>query len=391
VKVLHVIPSVAMRDGGPSRAVLDMCGALRERGVNTLIATTDADGKGRLPVELAKEISYQDVPIIFFQRQWTESYKYSHPLQHWLDAHVSDFDVVHIHAVFSHSSLAAATACRNRGVPYILRPLGTLDPWSLKQKSFKKKTIWHLGVRRMLKGASAIHYTTTTEKELAEESLGLNHGVVIPLGIDSESTNGAKLKESQGEPPSPSPYILVLSRLHPKKGLELLLPAFLSLVRRDEFKEWKLVLAGDGDAEYVQSLRDLVEKEKGNEHVIFAGWLEGNRKEAALRNASLLALTSYQENFGLCVIEALAYGVPVVVSADVNLAGEIAAANAGWITEVSASAIEKSLSDAMISESERLKRGKNGRELASHFAWPGVTDQLLELYSSITARAFHQV
>jgi glycosyltransferase involved in cell wall biosynthesis len=389
VKVLHVIPSVAMRDGGPSRAVLEMCRALQKRGVDTLIATTDADGKGRLPVELAKLISYRDVPAMFFPRQWTESYKYSHPLQQWLDAHVSDFDVVHIHAVFSHSSLAAAAACRNGGVPYIVRPLGTLDPWSLKQKSFRKRLFWHLGVRRMLDGASAIHYTTAPERELAQGSLGLNHGVVIPLGIESASTNGTMLTEPQGEPCSSRPYILVLSRLHPKKALEFLLPAFLSLVRRDEFKEWKLVLAGDGDAEYVQSLRDLVEKEKGNKHVIFAGWLEGNRKEAALRNASLLALTSYQENFGLCVIEALACGVPVVVSSDVNLAGEIAAANAGWITEINARAIEKSLLAAMISESERLKRGKNGKELASHFAWPEVTDRLLELYSSITAADHH--
>lgn len=387
MKVLHVIPSVAMRDGGPSRAVLEMCGALQKRGVDTLIATTDADGKGRLDVELGRPISYRDVPIIFFSRQWTESYKYSHPLQHWLNAHVNDFDVVHIHAVFSHSSLAAAAACRNRGVPYIVRPLGTLDPWSLKQKSFRKRLFWHLGVRRMLDGASAIHYTTAPERELAQGSLGLNHGVVIPLGIESVSTNGTKLTEPQGEPPSSRPYVLVLSRLHPKKALEFLLPAFLSLVTREEFKEWKLVLAGDGDAEYVQSLRDLIEKEKGNEHVIFAGWLEGNRKEAALRNASLLALTSYQENFGLCVIEALAYGVPVFVSPHVNLAGQIAKSNAGWIAEINADAIRTGLKEAMDSESERLRRGKNGRQFAADFAWPGVTDQLFNLYLSTIAGA----
>lgn len=389
MKVLHVIPSVAMRDGGPSRAVLEMCRALQERGVATLIATTDADGKGRLPVELAKPISYREVPTIFFSRQWTESYKYSPPLQHWLDAHVSDFDVVHIHAVFSHSSLAAAKACRNKCVPYIVRPLGTLNPWSLQQKSLKKKLFWHLGVRSMLEGASAIHYTTAPERKLVEESLGLNHGIVIPLGVESDSTIGTKITESKSEPPSPSPYVLVLSRLHPKKGLELLLSAFLSLAKRDEFEGWKLVVAGDGDPKYVQSLRDVVEREKGNGHVIFAGWLEGDSKKAALRNASLLALTSYQENFGLCVIEALACGVPVVISSEVNLAGEVAAANAGWIADVSAGAIEKSLSAAMISESERLKRGKNGRQLASHFAWPGVTDQLITLYTSISATAVH--
>src|SRR5205085_1067284 len=131
VKVLHVIPSVAPRYGGPSRAVVDMCRALRGGGVDTLIATTDADGEGRLAVELGRHTLFKDVPAIFFSRQWSEAYKYSRPLAHWLDAHVGDFDVVHIHAVFSHACLAAAKACRKRGVPYVVRPLGTLDPWSL--------------------------------------------------------------------------------------------------------------------------------------------------------------------------------------------------------------------------------------------------------------------
>src|SRR5687768_7405033 len=105
MKVLHVIPSVAARYGGPSRAVVEMCAALYGQGIETLIASTDADGDKRLEVELGKPTTFQGVPAIFFTRQWTESYKYSHPLAVWLDEHVADFEVVHIHAVFSHSSI----------------------------------------------------------------------------------------------------------------------------------------------------------------------------------------------------------------------------------------------------------------------------------------------
>jgi glycosyltransferase involved in cell wall biosynthesis len=228
-----------------------MCHALSERGHDVLIATTDADGAERLPVELGRRTIYQNVPALFCRRQWSEAYKYSHPLARWLEAHVRDFDVVHIHAVFSHACLAAARACRRRGVPYVVRPLGTLDPWSLKQKRFRKLAFWYLGGRPMLTGAAAIHYTTQSEEELVAESFGLKRGAVIPLGveeqlltlIDEAEDSVAEVESFDGHP-----YALVLSRLHQKKGLELLLPAFLSLVRRPEFAEWRLVLAGDGDA-----------------------------------------------------------------------------------------------------------------------------------------------
>ena len=93
--------------------------------------------------------------------------------------------MVHIHAVFSHACLAAAQSCRRHRVPYIVRPLGTLDPWSLRQKRFRKQLFWQLAVKRMLREAAAIHYTADEEQRLAEHSLGLKRGVVIGLGVDS--------------------------------------------------------------------------------------------------------------------------------------------------------------------------------------------------------------
>jgi glycosyltransferase involved in cell wall biosynthesis len=385
VKVLHVIPSVAPCYGGPSRAVIEMCRALRRAGVDTLIATTDADGAKRLPVKLIQIVSYDDAPAIFFPRQWSEAYKYSRPLARWLDSHVADYDVVHIHAVFSHACLAAARACRKSGVPYVVRPLGTLDPWSLRQKSLKKKLFWHLSVRRMLDGAAAIHYTARPEQEMAEESLGLARGVVVPLGVDLDSTGVEGATESLQVLDSPfgrSPYMLVLSRLHHTTGLDLLVPTFLSLAMQPEFSEWRLILAGEGDAEYVGSLRSLIESQGPEGHIVFAGWLEGARKMVALRQASVLALTSYQENFGLCLVEALACGVPVVVSPHVNLAPEIEEAGAGWVAPLERGALEHTLTEIMRDAQARARRGAAGRELVHRrFTWSAVADQLVAVYT----------
>src|SRR5215469_17035291 len=103
-----------------------MCRAILEAGSDALVVTTDADGRGRLDVPLGTITAFEGVPTIFFRRQATESLKWSAPLAAWLRAHVAEYDVVHAHAVFSHAPLAAARACRAAGVPYIVRPLGTL-------------------------------------------------------------------------------------------------------------------------------------------------------------------------------------------------------------------------------------------------------------------------
>jgi glycosyltransferase involved in cell wall biosynthesis len=363
-----------------------MCRALRGGGIETLIATTDADGDGRLAVGHGRVVSYEGEPAIFFPRQFSEAYKYSRPLARWLRGHVAEYDLVHIHAVFSHACIAAARACRKAGVPYIVRPLGTLDPWSLAQKRLKKRLFWHLGVKRMLEGASAIHYTAAPEQQLVEESLGLSRGVVVPLGVDVAPASSAAAEEqpTAGPPSGRSPYILVLSRLHPKKGLDLLLLAFLSLAGRREFSDWKLVLAGEGDAGYVSTLRGIAESRGAGGRIVFAGWLEGERKTVALRQAAALALTSRQENFGLCVIEALACGVPVVVSPHVNLAPEIEAAGAGWVTPLERGALERTLAETMRDEPGRIRRGAAGLELVRRrFTWAAAGQQLAQLYASI--------
>ena len=383
VKVLHVIPSVAARDGGPSRAVIEMCQALRRNGVETLIATTDADGPDQLDVATGQPTSYRETPVIFFHRQATESFKYSRSLAQWLDQHIADFDLVHIHAVFSHASMAAAKACRKKDVPYIVRPLGTLDPWSLKQKQWKKDLFWHLGVKQMLHQADAIHYTTVGEKEAAEASLGLKRGVVVPLGIDETLLIGTREEEA---PLWIGPYILVLSRLHPKKGLEVLVRAFLSVVQKPEFESWNLLLAGEGEAGYVSSLKNLVKTNGGNGNVVFTGWLEGDKRDNTLRHASLLALTSYQENFGLCVVEALGCGVPVLLSPHVNIADDVERAGAGWVSPVNIAALEQALTDSLRDQNERTKRGRAGQKFVrEQFNWDSIAGNLTKLYYRLQA------
>ena len=179
------------------------------------------------------------------------------------------------------------------------------------------------------------------------------------------------------------PYVLVLSRLHPKKGLEVLQDAFLSIMQDENFREVRLVLAGEGEESYEQFLKSRIQGHTAAKSILFPGWLAGERKDVALQNASLLALPSRQENFGVCVMESLACGVPVLVSPQVNLSEQIEKAGAGWIAELDERRLKSAMIEALSSPAERAVRGRAGEQLAKNFTWPLVASQLIGLYQSV--------
>ena len=444
MRVLHVIPSVAERSGGPATAIVPMCRALQQHGVEVVLITTDAgmdemrsggkppfltcsslrdlggassardlegassarDSEGASSARDSEEASaasdleaasttpsqeqvrkgglpplvdYKGVPAKIFPSQLGDSFKYSRPLTAWLNTHAHKFDLVHIHAVFNHSSVAAAHVCRKAGVPYVVRPLGTLEPWSMTQKSLRKRVFWQVAGKAMLRGASAIHYTTDAEKVSTEGLLGLNHGKVIGLGVEIHPCGEAKLAD-HFPALTQKPYALVMSRLHPKKGLDVLIDAFLSMVQNEKFAHWRLVFAGDGPEEHVSKLKGMVAE---SDKVVFTGWLDGDAKNAVLSGAELLVLPSRQENFGLCVMEALSRSVPVLVSPHVNLAEEIVLANAGWIATVDKVALTSRLAEALDDEEERMRRGRAGKQLSQKYSWESAAQSLAELYRDV--------
>jgi len=379
MRVLHVIPSVAERSGGPATAILPMCRALVEQAAEVSLVATN---EGLTEISTDRFTDYKGVPARFFPVQLGASFKYSRPLAAWLKHNLHDFDVAHIHAVFNHASLAAASACRNAVVPYVVRPLGTLDPWSMKQKPVRKRVFWLVSGKKMLQRSAAVHYTAQAEKDATEKHLRMNHGRVIPLGVEISNASQTKELEELFPTIAQQPYVLVLSRLHPKKSFDVLLEAFISLVRRPQFAGWRLVIAGDGPRDYVATLQ---EKAANSHRIVFTGWVEGERKEALLRNASLLALPSLQDNFGFCVVEAMAHGVPVLLSPQVNLAREIETAGAGWIVE--RDELTKGLAAALEDERDRARRGQAAHLFAQRYSWKKTAADLMGLYEECLSKS----
>lgn len=378
-RVLHVVPAIAARYGGPSVAALGMARALGDAGMHVLLATTDADGPGRLDVPIARETTIDGVPAIVFARQGSERFKWSAALGRWLRRHVADFGVVHVHAVFSYSTLAAGRACRASGVPYLVRPLGTLDPWSLSRHARRKRALLGLGLRRVLHDAAAMHYTTAEERRLAEGAVPeLPRGVVVPLGLD----------ETWFVTPPPDDrdrQIVILARLDPKKGIETAIRAF-HLASDGRLASYGLTIAGAGDPGYEGELQRLAAKGPAASRIRFTGWLGGTDRMAFLSRAALFLMPSRQENFGLGALEAMARGTPVIVAPGVNLAPDLARAGAGWVIEAEPDALAAGIVAAVADPTGLRRRGAAARRFAEAFRWPAVAAALRSLYDELAEK-----
>ena len=388
VRVLHVIPSVSPKHGGPSVALPLFARALARHNVGVTIATTDDDGPGaRLVVPLNEIVSAPGEPDCIYFRRNTEFYKTSWTMARWLRRHVADYDVVHIHALFSFSSFAAARAARQARLPYIVRPLGVLNEWGMEnRRRFLKQ--WSLKIVELpiLRGAAAIHYTAEAERReaaAAHPEIASLRSVIIPIPIEVGQRGDAAHFHARFAVAANRRIILFLSRLHPKKGIELLLSAFREI--RGEFPDALLVMAGSGEESYVETLRQKARELGGDGHVLWPGFVAGEDKAALLAAATLFVLPSFSENFGIAAAEALAAGVPSILSEHVAIAQDTASADAALVVPCGIAAIAEAMRQLLRDKALRDRLGVQGRALIEkRFSPDAIGKQLDELYGSVT-------
>lgn len=388
MRVLHVIPSVSPVRGGPSEAVLAMVRALRVQGVDAEIATTNDDGDRELAVPLDELTTHAGVPVRFFARfspplRPVREFAYSRPLSRWLATAVVDYDLLHVHAVFSFASTCAMRLARQRRVPYLNRPLGQLCVWSLRQRALKKRVYLALAERANLRDAAALHFTTEQE-QIEAEVLGLGtRGFVAPHGIEVPARlpdARARLRERLGAP-AETKIVLFLSRLHPKKGLEVLIPA----LARVTDPQLIFVLAGSAESPAFDAQVERWLAESGlAARTRRVGFASGEWKQTLLQGADLFALTSHSENFGIAVVEAMAAGLPVVVTPGVALADEVARFGAGLVPALDIDAVAAALVELLADAGRREPMGRSGQRLVhERFSWPVAASRIVEQYRMI--------
>ncbi|BAY36695.1 hypothetical protein NIES2111_10260 [Nostoc sp. NIES-2111] len=387
MKVLHIIPSVASVRGGPSQAVIEAVKALRNAGVDAEIATTNDNGDDLLDVPIGKLVEYKQVPVQFFRRfspkvNSIREFAFSKDLTTWLWQNVSQYDLLHVHAIFSYPSTIAMTIARLQRVPYIVRPLGQLCEWSLQQSYQKKQLYLKLIERANINYSKCIHFTSEQEQQeaaplkLRSPSFVVPHGLYIPHLIP----DARQRLRQQLNLPDDEPIILFLSRLHPKKGLDYLIPALGKLSNY----RFTFVIAGSGDADYESKIKSLVITHNLQNRTHFRGFVKGENKDSLLQGSDLFVLTSYSENFGVAVVEALAAGIPAIITPGVALANMVTQEKLGYVAEFDVTAIATSIKQALDTPQEAKARGDRARKFISeNYTWDCIASKLISVYSEM--------
>jgi glycosyltransferase involved in cell wall biosynthesis len=384
MKILHVIPSVAQVRGGPSQAVLEMVKALRDQSINAEIATTNDNGPALLDVPLNQLTDYHQIPVRFFGRfspniHGVREFAFSQSLTSWLAKYASQYDLLHIHAIFSYPSTVAMAIARYQNIPYIVRPLGQLCEWSLQQSARKKQIYLDLIERANLKGAQALHFTAQQEQDEAKPFLCNLSSFIVPHGLVEPTpfSNARQTLRQQLNLKPDEPIILFLSRLHPKKGLDTLIPALGQLLHH----RFTFVLAGTGDADYTTHLQTLLNIHGLSDRTHWMGFVEGEQKDQLLQGSDLFALTSHSENFGIAVLEALAAGLPTLVTPGVALAPMIGQHQLGYVTALEETAITQTLNHYFTHREEAKIMGDRARQIVlQDYTWPVIAAKLIEIY-----------
>ena len=441
MRILHIIDSINVQQGGPSVSVPALAAAQARLGHQVTVACRDYAYLG--PMAEAKGVELRSVP----SSRWTKGQGgWGCSFRRLVEQEAEKADVVHNHGVWLAANYYARRAAVKAGKPLVISPRGMLEDWSLRRAVVRKFVAWQLFERKNLESAALFHATADSEAEAIKTALRMRirmkikepRIVVAPNGVEvPEKIPGREVLERRFPGLKGKKWVLFMSRIHPKKGVDLLLKAWNQLAsdsfrisklgfgnegdgkagsgRREDresrdsgikglshgggAQETVLVIAGpEEDREYAEKL-----KKEGGREVIWTGELRGEEKWAALGNAEFLVLPSHSENFGIVVAESLAAGRPVVttnktpwgaarseimmkIKIKENNGGEsmnLEERKCGVICEVTdlKRGLERMLG---FSDKERMEMGARGRQwMKEKFSWEAGAEKLTSAYRQI--------
>jgi glycosyltransferase involved in cell wall biosynthesis len=384
MKILVVIPALGEIYGGPSKSVMSLTKAIGKSGVSIDIITTNANGSKTLDVPLLVWIQEENYRIQYFPYWNFLDYKFTWSLTRWLFHNITNYDLVHTNAIFSYPVLPAYWSCQMAKIPYIVTPRGMLEPWALAYKIWKKKLYFNCLEKPALQKASAIQMLASTEAE-GIKNLHLKPPVVIvPNGIHREdfaSLPEPEIFYHQFPETKNKRLIIFLGRIDPKKGLDLLAPAFAQAYQK--FPDTHLIIAGIDNTGFLPTAQSYFINAGCSHAVTFTGMLTGSIKYAALAAAKIYVAPSYSEGFSMSVLEGMAAGLPCVITTGCNFpeAGE---AEVARIVNIDVGSIAKAIIQLLEDDQKAKNMGDRARQfILDNYTWDKILLKMISVYENI--------
>lgn len=390
MKVLHVQETLSPKYGGPATVLRQLVVAQDAQGIDVEVLTTNADHPSGQYCDAGRRfLAGSNVPVTYCGVE-IGALRFSMGLAKFLHQNVRRFDVVHIHGLYRFPQTYAAYCCRRAGVPYIIRPHGSLDPYLYARSSrglWLKRIYERFFVLPNLNAAGAIHFTSEDERQRVEflglrpPSFVISNGLEWAPYVNLPSRGAVRRRFELGD----GPLVLFLGRLHFKKGLDILIEAFDAV--RQKVHGARLLIVGPEADSYGDEVRGWVAQRGLESCVTFSGPLEGSDVVQAYVDADVFALPSYTENFGMTVAEAMASGTAVAISDQVNIHAEVTDANAGMVTRCDAGEFSTALVTLLSDADLRQRLGTGGRRLVlDKFSWPNIVRMLTIEYQHVIDR-----
>jgi glycosyltransferase involved in cell wall biosynthesis len=380
-QICQIVTCINENTGGTSVAVTSLAEALAQHDLSSNIFTLDYQQYGR-QVE-AKGVKVYSQPAGFLASKLNGFHlRASQKLFHLA---ATNFDLIHNHGLWMFPNLYARQAAIKNNLPLVISPRGMLEPWSLKRSFIRKRLAWLMYEKENLNKARLFH-ATSIEEVKSIRSLNLRQPIaLIPDAVEVPNLNEQPDREiivKDFPELANKEWLLFLSRLHPKKGLENLLYVWHKIAAN--FPDWHLVIAGSDLIGYKTKLELLITELELGQRVTFTGMLTGERKASVLKNTDLFVLPTHSENFGIVVAESLAYGVPVITTKGAPWE-DLEHYECGWWIEDNQQALKITLVEAMrMSSSERKIMGLRGRKLVeAKYSWNLIAKEMASAYQWI--------
>jgi glycosyltransferase involved in cell wall biosynthesis len=336
LKVLQISASYkpAYIYGGPIMSVSMLAEQVAKLGAEVTVFTTTANGLNELPVTTNQPIIIDGVTVIYFKRITKDHTHLSPALLKNVWQKARDYDVVHIHAWWNLVSMLSCLIAVMRNVKVVVSPRGTLSNYSFNNKNNGIKGLIHTFLTKPLLKKCDIHTTSDNEYSAVKNIIEAKHFFNIPNFIRLNVN-----KQYAAAPGTDHIKLIFLSRIEEKKGLDILFDAL-----KEVTIPYRLTIAGDGNADYINSLKAISVNNGIDKYIDWIGFQTDNKFDL-LHAHDLFILPSHDENFGNVVIESLSVGTAVLISEQVGLADYVATNNLGWICQTNAASVSAAINN----------------------------------------------